>query len=293
VPLVRSLAACCGVLLATSLGAPLARAQATDRSGVARAELACPSGSRLITGGSFHVGTSIYQDYDANEQPRRAVSLREAFCLDRTEVTVAAYRACVTSGGCQDATPAFGGETMPMTQVSWDEARRYCASMGGRLPTEVEWERAARGDDDRLYPWGDGQPTCARADVWTDAEGACHGYGPSPVGSLAAGTSPYGIVDMAGNVLEWVDDAYVDNAWSVVDDVDPHIADPAAPRHVVRGGSWDYDVVNAPRVSARNGYPTHLRDDSLGFRCAYATVPVVSSTSKQSVRAAISRTVRR
>ncbi len=236
-------------------------------------KLRCPEGSAAIPAGTFPIGTTWSQDYDPEEQPRRMFTLTRPYCIDRTEVTVAAYRACASGGGCVARTPFFAGDDLPMTNVSWHDARALCRSRGGRLPTEVEWEHAARGPDDRLYPWGSWRGDCNRVDYWDETSGNCGGFGPSRVGTMPQGASPYGITEMAGNVLEWVDDAWDARGWSSLPLVDPHRADETAKRHGVRGGSWDYDVVHSLRVSDRDGYPSELRDATLGFRCAYDVVP--------------------
>ena len=233
----------------------------------------CPEGSIPIPAGSFPIGTTWAQDYDLDERPRRMFTLTRAYCIDRTEVTVADYERCAKSGKCAKRLPAFAGDTLPMTNVSWHDARAACAFRGGRLPTEVEWEHAARGSDDRLYPWGSWHPDCPYADLWGEMWGNCGTYGPSPVGSSPKGASPFGVVDMAGNVLEWVDDEWIGGSWKDFADVDPQRKNDKALKHGVRGGSWDYDVVHSLRVSDRDGYPSDLRDPTLGFRCAYSPLP--------------------
>jgi formylglycine-generating enzyme required for sulfatase activity len=241
---------------------------ATSRSPAASA-IHCPAGAVAIGAGTFPIGTTKPQDYDEDERPRRMVTITRAYCIDRTEVTVSDYDACVRAGGCVERKPAFAGERQPMTNVSWHDAVAACAHRKGRLPSEVEWEHAARGNDDRLYPWGSWRPDCPYADLWGDTWGNCGLYGPSDVGSSPKGASPYGVLDMAGNVLEWVDDVWDGHSWAKEPLTDPHRADPKALKHGVRGGSWDYDVVHSLRVSDRGGYPSDLRDPTLGFRCAY------------------------
>ncbi len=199
--------------------------------------------------------------------------LTRAYCIDRTEVTVREYERCSAASACVTRKPFFAGDELPMTNVSWHDARAACAFRGGRLPTEVEWEHAARGHDDRLYPWGSWRPDCPYADLWGETWGNCSGYGPSPVGSSPKGASPCGALDMAGNVLEWVDDEWDGRSWAEVPQIDPHRKNPKALKHGVRGGSWDYDVVHSLRVSDRDGYPSDLRDATLGFRCAFEPLP--------------------
>ncbi|MBX7194840.1 MAG: formylglycine-generating enzyme family protein [Sandaracinaceae bacterium] len=237
------------------------------------APLHCPPQAVAIPAGTFPIGTTRSQDFDVDEQPRRMVTLTRAYCLDRTEVTVGEWETCVRAGACPERKPFFAGDKLPMTNVDWHDARRACSFRGGRLPTEVEWEHAARGGDDRLFPWGSWRPDCPYADLWGETWGSCGTYGPSAVGSSPKGASPFGALDMAGNVLEWVDDAFDGKPWSALPDVDPHHADPKARLRGVRGGSWDYDVVHSLRVSDRDGYPSDLRDATLGFRCAYDPLP--------------------
>ncbi|MGZ3474368.1 MAG: formylglycine-generating enzyme family protein [Polyangiales bacterium] len=266
VRVILAIASVSGVMAVASLGAP-------RRSEGAQPVLRCRDGALPIPAGEFPIGTTRSQDYEEDEQPRRMFSLSKPYCLDRTEITVASYAACAKAGTCVARSPHFLGESMPMTNVSWHDARAACAFRGGRLPTEIEWEHAARGNDDRLYPWGSWHPDCPYADLWGEIWGNCDGYGPSPVGGRTKGASPYGVLDLAGNVLEWVDDAYDGRSWAKLPTLDLHRDDPKAPRHGVRGGSWDYDVVHSLRVSDRDGYPSDLRDATLGFRCAYDVLP--------------------
>ena len=245
----------------------------SPRATAASTSAVCPDGALPIPAGTFAIGTRSTQEFPDNERPRHLVTLSRGYCLDRTEVTVEAYARCVDVGRCPARAPAFSGATMPMTNVSWSDARATCAFRGGRLPTEVEWEHAARGVDDRLYPWGSFRPHCGWADSMYELGGHCNGYGPSAVGSFPKGASPYGVLDLAGNVLEWVDDAYDDDAYRWLDPLDPHDDDEWAYVHVVRGGSWEYDVVHSLRSSERSGYPSTLRDATLGFRCAYDVPP--------------------
>lgn len=233
----------------------------------------CPAGAVLVPAATFPIGTTWAQDYDPVEQPRRMMTLTRAYCIDRTEVTVLEYERCAKASACPTRKPSFAGDTLPMTNVSWHEARAACRFRGGRLPSEVEWEHAARGNDDRLYPWGSWKPDCPYADLWGEMWGNCGTYGPSPVGTASKGGSPFGALDMAGNVLEWVDDLWDGKSWRDVPLLDPHRADDKALKHGVRGGSWDYDVVHSLRVSDRGGYPSDLRDPTLGFRCAFDPLP--------------------
>jgi formylglycine-generating enzyme required for sulfatase activity len=205
-----------------------------------------------VPAGPFTQGSTHGQE---DERPARKVTLR-AFAIDRTEVTRGAYARCVEAGRCRaPATPA-GEADLPVTGVDWHDAEAYCRFAGGRLPTEAEWEKAARGTDGREYPWGN-DADCAKGNWGSfEGEGPCAGKNPGhpvAVGSYPAGASPYGALDMGGNVWEWVADRYDD--------------DPT--RRVVRGGSCCSFFVG-PRAANRNAWAPDHRDADLGFRCAGA-----------------------
>jgi formylglycine-generating enzyme required for sulfatase activity len=207
-----------------------------------------------ISAGPFTAGSTRG---DEDERPVRKVTVK-AFAIDRTEVTRGDYAACVTAGHCQataDKTVADGPEArLPITGVDWNDAQAYCKFAGGRLPSEVEWEKAARGTDGREYPWGN-DIDCAHANWGSfEGEGPCAGKNPGhpvAVGQYPTGASPYGLLDMGGNVWEWVADRYD--------------GDPA--RRVVRGGSCCTFFVG-PRAANRNAWAPEHRDGDLGFRCA-------------------------
>jgi formylglycine-generating enzyme required for sulfatase activity/predicted GIY-YIG superfamily endonuclease len=197
---------------------------------------------------------------DEDERPPRARSL-PAFAIDRTEVTRAAYASCVAAHRCKPIPPELAGPAgsdgqLPITNVSWFDARDFCAFAGARLPSEAEWEKAARGPDGREYPWGS-DAACERANWGNfEGEGPCAATNPGfpvAVGRYADGASPYGALDMAGNVWEWVGDSY---------DEDPK-------RRVVRGGSCCSYFV-PPRAANRNAWAPNYRGADLGFRCAAA-----------------------
>jgi eukaryotic-like serine/threonine-protein kinase len=178
-----------------------------------------------------------------------------AYRIDRTEVTRRMYARCVGAGRCQPP-PGIDlavDDTLPVTNVSWHDARAFCAFAGGRLPTENEWEKAARGTDGREYPWGP-ELDCGRANWGNfEGEGPCGGKNPGhpvAVGQYPSGASPYGALDMAGNVWEWVENAYEEDR----------------ERRVVRGGSCCSYFVT-PRAANRNAWDPAHKDGDLGFRC--------------------------
>ncbi|HJZ88990.1 MAG TPA: SUMF1/EgtB/PvdO family nonheme iron enzyme [Polyangia bacterium] len=195
------------------------------------------------------------RDADPDERPRHRASTR-AFEIDRTEVTRADYARCVAAGACQPATayPDQTEPTLPQTGVSFHDAVRYCRFVSKRLPTELEWEKAARGTDGRRFPWGD-TADCARANYGTWAgEGPCapvHPGRPEPVGRYPQGASPYGALDLAGNVWEWVDALYPGSLGR---------------RRVLKGGSCCSTFLE-PRAANRVGYDPDYRDADIGFRC--------------------------
>ena len=190
---------------------------------------------------------------DLDERPVAKHTL-PAFSIDRTEVTRAMYAHCVAAKRCP--APAIDlslDPDLPVTQVSWSEAKSFCGYAGGRLPSEDEWEKAARGSDGREFPWGN-DVDCAKANFGNyENEGPCAGKNPGKpvaVGGYPNGKSPYGLLDMAGNVWEWVADSY---------DRDPS-------RRIVRGGSCCSYFI-APRAANRNAWDPKHRDGDLGFRC--------------------------
>jgi len=210
-----------------------------------------------VPAGPFQRGSSRGED---DERPVRN-QVVAGFVIDRTEVTRVAYSLCLRAHRCRPVpsplawAPGLDGN-LPVTGVSWFDARDFCGFAGGRLPTEAEWEKAARGTDGREYPWG-AEALCDRANWGNfDGEGPCAGQNPGfpvAVGRYPAGASPYGAVDLAGNVWEWVSDRY---------DEDPK-------RRVVRGGSCCSYFV-PPRASNRNAWAPEYRDADLGFRCVAA-----------------------
>ncbi|HJN77819.1 MAG TPA: SUMF1/EgtB/PvdO family nonheme iron enzyme [Myxococcota bacterium] len=217
-------------------------------------------------------------EWKENEQPQHSVSVT-AFSMDRTEVTEAQWAEFLNS--IADAAQVFhhplqplewDGEgfrplegEVPVAYVSWYEAAAYCAWAGGRLPTEAEWELAAKGSEsDDRYPWGADGASCELAVYFTNST-LCEPE-PQPVGSRSpAGDSPAGLADMAGNVAEWVFDRYGD--YGVED-----LVDPAGPTEgdyrVMRGGGFR-DVDDSIRTTARWAVLPEKRSEGVGFRCAY------------------------
>ena len=163
----------------------------------------------IVPAGPFTMGADRGGQED--EHPLHIVTL-PAFFLDKTEVTNAAYQRCVEASVCKPPNPKsaklnkFGGDEpfrgpdQPVSSISWDDAKGYCQWLGKRLPREAEWEKAARGTDARTYPWGSAPPSPELA-VYAGSRTA-------PVGSRPAGAGPYGHLDMAGNVWEWLEDIY-------------------------------------------------------------------------------------
>lgn len=212
-----------------------------------------------IPAGTFQMGCGTTDTRcDADERPRHPVTLTRAYDMMTTEVTVGMYQTVITSLGEQP--PWSTTPEHPVTIVSWNDALAFCEAIGGRLPSEAEWERAARGSlDDTVYAWGDQEPD----DRPGSANGAAfEGDSARPVKTFAA--NGYGLYDMAGNTWEWVAtyfDAY---------GPDP-IVDPTGPIEgrirVIRGGSYGDDSRNL-RVSNRNGNPGNNEHVNVGFRCA-------------------------
>jgi formylglycine-generating enzyme required for sulfatase activity len=200
---------------------------------------------------------------DDDEAPRHAVRLLP-FRLARTPVTNAQYGAFVGStgypapAGWPDGTVPAGEEDVPVTYATWDDARAFCAWAGVRLPTEAEWEAAARGGGDRLWPWGDEPPSPDRA-LFSAGIGR-----PGPAGRHPHGASADGLLDLAGNVWEWVSSVYRPYPYDPADGREsPETREP----RVVRGGSFLHEA-NDLRCSCRHPMHRGARDHYVGFRVA-------------------------
>ncbi|MEM6788182.1 MAG: SUMF1/EgtB/PvdO family nonheme iron enzyme [Myxococcota bacterium] len=240
-----------------------------------------------VPAGSFSMGCVIGRDDECNrdERPRHEVDL-DTFFIDRTEVTVDAYRKCHDAGRCSivglRSQTDIGGlqvecnwgkkerENHPINCIDWAQASAYCAWAGKRLPSEAEWEKSARGTDQRVYPWGNARPSKETVpDLRTVSRARPSGSGPNttwPVGSFPAGSSPYGAVDMLGNVWEWTADWFDQAAYTAAVRRNPK-GPPTGTARAMRGD------INAAtmRITRRSKLAPDARLGLLGFRCARST----------------------
>ncbi|MBN1120900.1 MAG: SUMF1/EgtB/PvdO family nonheme iron enzyme [Anaerolineae bacterium] len=208
-----------------------------------------------------------------NESPQHMVYL-DAYWIDQTEVTQEMYAKCVAEGQCKEPSCSHGGDDYPVICVSYIDSVDYCAWAGRQLPTEAQWEKAARGTDGRIYPWGDEPATCEYAVINDGTGSGFCGEGNTvwPVGSKPKGASPYGALDMAGNAWERVADWYATDYYEYSSLDNPTGPEVGQFRVVRGGGEFDYywyDVRTTARVTSRMSW----RDLNLGFRCATPAEP--------------------
>jgi len=233
----------------------------------------------LVPAGPFKMGS---QDGLPNERPEHQVQL-DGFYIDQYEVTMILYRKFLESGK-HDSPPTWDDEAAatvgdrPAIGMNWGDAAAYCEWAGKRLPTEAEWEKAARGTDGRRYPWGHMQPfvdianynrgvwvneTVTLVPVTSGLEGMSVRHG-----LKTGGKSPYGLAHMAGNAAEWVADWYDREYYQQSPEKNP-TGPPKGEKRIIRGGSWA-DLPPALRVTARFSAEPEFEDRAIGFRCAMA-----------------------
>jgi formylglycine-generating enzyme required for sulfatase activity len=237
----------------------------------------------LVSAGKFIMGS---ESGNLNEKPSHDVFL-DSYYIDKYEVSNFQYASCVDTGACNEPTDKrrwdyyrsiyvgdyFGNhefDDYPVVNVNWYMAKVYCEWRGDRLPTEAEWEKAARGTDNRIYPWGDSLISCDYANFSLDCKG-----GPTLIGDYEKGKSPYGVYDMLGNVLEWVADRY--GYYYVISPLP--VRNPLGPQQgdfrIIRGSSYFStaigDIKQEPVTTAtttRISLEPETSQEDLGFRCA-------------------------
>lgn len=251
---------------------PIPPSQDVDPSPVSSSELPVSEeavGEEMvrIPAGVFLRGTKV-GGYD--EQPERAIFL-DAFAIDRFEVTNYQYQAFVAATGHRKAAPPsryaknmsrMRGVNQPVTYVSWGDADAFCKWKGKRLPTEAEWEKAMRGVDGRLWPWGNTHDFLAAN--WGSIR---DGFDvTAPVGSFKRDVSQFGVADGAGNVMEWVSDWYAEDAYRDLTERNPKGPDHGVYK-ALRGGGYT-STGSDVRITSRNRMVPDFRDETIGFRCA-------------------------
>jgi formylglycine-generating enzyme required for sulfatase activity len=271
----------------------------------------CPDGMALVPGGKFFMGSDADDAVLASARPAHPAAV-ESFCIDISEVTLGAYRACSTKGECKRAfrdsawprgttdeaswkaqQQAHGElcnenrddrDDHPVNCVDWAQAQAYCEWRGATLPTEAQWEFAARGSDGRIYSWGDAKPSAAHMNgagkeyvAWRESKGLpAHAVlydtddgfvGTAPVGASPQGRTQHGLSDMAGNVFEWT-----------ADEFRPYEGADAAPgekgRRVIRGGAFNSFQPQFADPALRFPQAEEAHTHGIGFRCAATPRPV-------------------
>ena len=274
-----------GLLLAGWFGKPRLNAHSPVTTRVNPNDLAVMV---YVPEGNFSMGSNSKNAIN-REKPEHSVFL-ESYYIYQHEVTNAQFARFTESTGYQTdaekqgssdvivgnawkemrgaywAAPEGSGSNIvgrgshPVVHVSWNDAQAYCQWAGARLPSEAEWEKAARGTDRRKYPWGNASPSCEKANF-----SGCVG-GTTPVGSYPLGASPYGALDMAGNVFEWVSDWYREDYYQFSDIQNP-IGPGEGSERVYRGGAWSSVTDNLRVINRPKAYPDYSMS-RYGFRCA-------------------------
>ena len=254
---------CLAVIMA---GCPKKTKKGKDKSAPAKSaeKVKCPEGMAAVPAGEFDMGCTDGAWCNPDERFVNAIKV-DAFCMDKTEVTQKDYAAAMKDN------PSVNrqcGDNCPVENVTWAQAMEYCGKVGKRLPTEAEWEKAARGKTKMRYPWGD---TFSAKHAWyrENAEGGIH-----PVGKLQP--NKFGLRDMMGNVAEWVRDYYEVSWYAQMPQENPVnekvVCKPGDTNctqdlHVVRGGSWNTPA-ESQSATIRDGY--NVTSGFIGFRCAAA-----------------------
>lgn len=258
---------------------PLAKKMKTAKEGFKKAEQDLKAAQLdpvyeamvFIPTGEFVMGT---RNGGFDEQPERRVSL-PGYYIDRYEVAFAQFYNFMAAtehrkprlvgylGNVEtEDLPLFMKPLYPVIGVSWDDAVDYCRWKGKRLPTEAEWEKAARGEDQRKWPWGN-KAEQGYANLISEEDGFRY---TAPVDQFKQDRSPYGVYDMAGNAMEWVSDWYQEDSYRIL-----QISNPEGPTtgdyRVLRGASWN-DSIDHARTTARFRMFPEYRDVTTGFRCA-------------------------
>jgi len=277
-----ALSACAAPAVTTPTSVPT-KISATSTPGIDSVEVSEKDGMKLfyVPAGEFSMGSENGED---NEKPVRAVFL-DSFWIDQTEITTGMYARCVNDGKCalpgskaSLTRPNYYGEdkynNYPVIFVDWNMAKIYCDWAGRRLPTEAEWEKAARGTEAFVYPWGNAMPDKNLLN-YKDVNGDT-----TEVGMYPKGASPYGALDMAGNVWEWVNDWFASDYYR-----NSPVSNPPGPSagrtHALRGGSWNLND-DFVRSTYRGTHPSEP-NLGIGFRCAMNgrhNVGLTNSSSK-------------
>jgi formylglycine-generating enzyme required for sulfatase activity len=229
-----------------------------------------PAGAMVkVPAGAFRMG---FSEQGKDHAPERSVTLK-AFTIDKTEVTTAAYQACVACGICGEPLrdgshtgrePYYGNpayQDYPVVYITWNDAKAYCAGIDKRLPTEAEWEKAARGPNGAKYPWGDVPATFKHANYLDSGKNDTTAVSEQPEGKSA-----YGALNLAGNVWEWVADSYAADYYAKAPAADPPGPAESAAK-VARGGGF-LSAAEELKSYRRASHPASAALSYLGFRCA-------------------------